>query len=417
MLIAIRDSIKGLGEAWAVDQYACDETSCYARKLGLSEARKGIADMSLILLLLFAMEAIFFESFRYDHSYWYNTTLLALLSLHILVSARVAQDIRSLYLLGTTLLIISGTAIVLLAHKTGTFDLLLFSSVILLYLVVPMVPWGLREALVVLLMIYATFTTSIFTVHPFGSSQIIRSHFDPQTIWALELIMAGAMVISLRMVVRNILLRKSDIRNRFALEQKNMRLMHLSNRDALTGAWNRRFLKNVFEKNATEWRRLGLAFHFAFLDIDDFKPINDQWGHDYGDDVLRCVTHAYTEVLGEDGFFIRMGGDEFALLFIGDDPAGLLSSGLAAVHRRLRPPSGGQEENISISISIGMVSIAPADLAAEGVIYRAADKALYEAKERKGGIAGNLNVVRHALPGGRTAGSVLSDEAASSSIY
>ena len=227
--------------------------------------------------------------------------------------------------------------------------------------------------------------------------------------------MAGAMVISLGMVVRNILVRKSDIRNRFALEQKNARLMHLSNRDALTGAWNRRFLKNVFDNKAAEWRSQGLVYHFAFLDIDNFKPINDRWGHDYGDDVLRCVTHAYTEVLGDAGFFIRMGGDEFALLFTGDDPLGLLSSSLAAVHRRLRSPSGDQAENISISI--GMVSIAPADQAAEDVIYRAADKALYEAKERKGGIAGNLNLVRHAVPEGAGGTAALSGEITSTPIY
>jgi diguanylate cyclase (GGDEF)-like protein len=158
-----------------------------------------------------------------------------------------------------------------------------------------------------------------------------------------------------------------------------------------------------------------LVYHFAFLDIDNFKPINDQWGHDYGDDVLRCVTHAYTEVLSETGFFIRMGGDEFALLFTGDDPVGLLSSGLSAVHRRLRPPSGSQGENISISI--GMVSIAPADGAAEDVIYHAADKALYEAKERKGGIAGDINLVRHALPGGGKAGIALSGDSAVAPIY
>lgn len=415
MLKAIKNSLKRLADAWAVDQYACDETTCYARTLGLPEARKGIADMSIILLLLFAMEAIFFQSFHYERTYWYSTTLLALLSLHILVSVRAARDIRSLYLLGTTLLVVSGTAIVLLAHQTGMFDLVLFSSVILLYLVVPMVPWGLREALIVLVMIYATFTTSIFTVHPFGSGRIIRSQFDPQTIWSLQLIMAGAMVISLGMVVRNILVRKSDIRNRFALEQKNARLMHLSNRDALTGAWNRRFLKNVFDNKAAEWRSQGLVYHFAFLDIDNFKPINDRWGHDYGDDVLRCVTHAYTEVLGDAGFFIRMGGDEFALLFTGDDPLGLLSSSLAAVHRRLRSPSGDQAENISISI--GMVSIAPADQAAEDVIYRAADKALYEAKERKGGIAGNLNLVRHAVPEGAGGTAALSGEIALTPKY
>jgi diguanylate cyclase (GGDEF)-like protein len=200
------------------------------------------------------------------------------------------------------------------------------------------------------------------------------------------------MVISLGMVVRNILVRKSDIRNRFALEQKNKRLTHLSNRDALTGAWNRRFMKNAFDKQTTEWRSRGLGYHFAFLDIDDFKPINDQWGHDFGDDVLRCVTHAFAEVLGEQGFFVRMGGDEFALLFTGDEPERLLSSGLDALHQRLRFPPGSQAQNVSISI--GMVSVSPDNLVAQDLIYHETDKALYEAKERKSGIAGRLNLVK-----------------------
>ena len=415
MLKFIKKPFQQIGDAWAVDQYACDETAGYARKQGLPEARKGIADMSLILLSLFAMEAIFFDAFNYEQSYWYTSTLLALLSLHILISARAAQDTRSLYLLGTTLLIISGTAIVLLAHKTGMFDLVLFSSVILLYLVVPMVPWGLREALVVLAMIYVTFTTSIFALHPFGSGQILRSHFDPQTVWSLQLIMAGAIVISLAMVVRNILVRKSDIRNRFALEQKNKRLMHLSNRDALTGAWNRRFLKNAFDKKASEWRRQGQVYHFAFLDIDNFKPINDQWGHDFGDDVLRCVTHAFTEVLGDDGFFIRMGGDEFALLFTSDDPERLLSSGVHALHRRISLPTGNTELNIAVSL--GMVSVLPDMPVVEDAVYRAADKALYEAKERKAGNARNLNLVRHTLRAGVDADSSNPERVPVTSIY
>ncbi|MEN8207285.1 MAG: GGDEF domain-containing protein [Pseudomonadota bacterium] len=406
MLVAIEKSIKQLGDAWGVYQYACDDTASYARKLGFQEARKGVTDMSLTLLLLFTMESIFFDSFSFQESYWYTTALLALLAFHILLSAQAARDIRSLYLLGTTLLIISGTAIVLLAHKTGMFDLVLFSSVILLYLVVPMVPWGLREALVVLAMIYGTFTVSIFTVHPNSGGQVIRSHFDHQTTWSLQLIMVGAVVISLGMVTRNILVRKSDIRNRFALEQRNKRLMHLSNRDALTGAWNRRFLKNAFEKKTTEWRSHGLAYHFAFLDIDNFKPINDKWGHDFGDDVLRCVTHAYSEVLGEKGFFVRMGGDEFALLFTGDDPEGLLSSGLEAIHRRIRPPTDSYDEKITISI--GMVSTSPDAPASQEVIYRTADKALYEAKERKGVIAGNLNLVIRSLRAGMEADPVAS---------
>ena len=59
-----------------------------------------------------------------------------------------------------TLVIITGTAFVLLAHRTGAFGAVLFSSVVLLFMVIPMVPWGLREASVVTLLVYGVFSAS-----------------------------------------------------------------------------------------------------------------------------------------------------------------------------------------------------------------------------------------------------------------
>ena len=110
-----------------------------------------------------------------------------------------------------------------------------------------------------------------------------------------------------------------------------------------------------------------------------------------------------------------MGGDEFALLFTGDDPEELLAAGVDSVHRRIRPPAGGQM--LKITISIGMVSVPPDNPATEDTIYRAADKALYEAKERKDDIERNLNLVKHTLPDGLVTGSSSSDGVATSSVY
>ena len=383
--------INSLKDAWSATQFPKDEITAYAQVLGVEEARKGIISLSLVLLFLFSMEIMFFYSFEFDRSYLYTASLLALLSGHILISARAVHDTRTLYLLGTVLLMISGTAFVLLTHRTGTMELSVFAGVILLFMVVPIVPWGLREALLVMAIIYGTFSTSFLMEHSHYSAVAEHNHFDAKTVWSVLLVMIGAAVISLGIVGRNIIVRKNDIRNRFTLEQRNNELMRLSNRDPLTGAWNRRFLNNIFNNKAAEWHAAGSMYHFAFLDMDNFKPMNDCCGHDYGDRVLRCLSQSFASGMQDDGFMIRMGGDEFALLFTSDDPEALISSSLAETQKAMGPQK--QSEKLPIGISVGLVSIPPGITASQEDIYHQADTALYRAKERKDLFTGRANVI------------------------
>ena len=342
--------------------------------------------LSLILLGLFCAEGILFNRSGLGTSAVTTCMLLALLSLHILVSARATRDARSLYLLGATLLVISCTAYVLLAHNAGTFSFALFASVTLLFIVVPIVPWGLKEALFVLGLIYGTFTLSTWST---------SQNFDTETLWSLQFIMLGAGAISLSLVARNTRVRKTDIRNRYELEQMNRRMMHLSNKDPLTGAWNRRFLNNVFADKATEWHATDTMFHFAYLDLDDFKPLNDSCGHDFGDEVLRCFSQMFNKAVTNNGFLIRMGGDEFALLFTSDDPQALITNTLDAIQHAIIPPA--RYPKLRIGASAGIASIPPGILLSQETIYRAADAALYSAKERKETPAGHANIVRRIL--------------------
>ena len=383
--------MNNLKDAWSATHFPRDEITHYAQVLGVVEARKGIISLSLVLLFLFSMEIVFFYSFEFDKSYLYTASLLALLSLHILLSARAVHDTRTLYLLGTVLLMISGTAFVLLTHKTGSMELSVFAGVILLFMVVPIVPWGLREALLVMAIIYGTFSTSFLMEHSQHSAFSEHTHFDAKTVWSVLLVMIGAAVISLGIVGRNIIVRKNDIRNRFTLEQRNNELMRLSNRDPLTGAWNRRFLNNIFNKKAAEWHAAGSMYHFAFLDMDNFKPMNDCCGHDYGDRVLRCLSQAFASEMQDDGFMIRMGGDEFALLFTSEDPESMINSSLAATQKAME--SQKQVNKLPISISVGLVSIPPGITASQDDIYRLADVALYRAKDRKDLYTGRANII------------------------
>ncbi len=381
----IRNFFNSLRDAWSVSSYATDSVNLYAQKLVFEEARRGLMLLCLILFGLFAVETLLFTRFGLGRNYIYTGLLLVLLALHVFVSANAIRDARTLYLLGTILLLISGTAFVLLAHQTGAFNLALFSSVALLFMVIPLVPWGLREASLVVVMIYITFTLSILS-----STRV----FEAQTLWSLQLVMIGAGIISLALVTRNTTVRKMDILTRYDLEQANRKMLHLSNKDPLTGAWNRRYLNNSFNDLTRQWHREGLTYHFAFLDLDDFKPINDNFGHDYGDTVLRSVSTIISERLGDQGCLVRMGGDEFALLFHDDNPEALVGGCLEAINKSLAPP--GKYKQMKIGFSMGLVSVSPGMQANQEDIYREADTSLYQAKERKHS-SGNLNLVSRTL--------------------
>ena len=378
--------LKQLREAWCATRFSSEEVALFAHGITLLEARRGVTLMSMVLMWIFGASALLFHFLHYGNHTIYTCTLLSVLSGHIMLSARVTREPATLYMLGTTLLMISGTAFVLLANRSGEFNQVLFSSTALLFMVAPLVPWGLREALLVTSLIYLTFTVSTLASY---------QRFDVETLWSLQFIMLSAGLISLLLVTRNTCVRKADLQTRFDLVKTNRRMSHLSNKDPLTGAWNRRFLKNVFDRRAKEWHAAGKTFHFAYFDLDNFKPINDTCGHEYGDEVLRSISLHFTTALGEDGYLIRMGGDEFALLFTTEAPEQLIDECLRGIRANLRP--AGQCDRLPLGLSVGLVSVPVGVHLPQESIYREADEALYQAKAHKHLLRETANIVNRVL--------------------
>jgi diguanylate cyclase (GGDEF)-like protein len=374
--------INTLKDAWQASAYHSEDLAVFARNVTLNETRRGLVMLSLVLLAIFASGAVLFHYFSFSNYTVYTTCLLAVLAAHVMISANAARDARALYLLGTTLIIISGTAFVLLAQRAGDFNQVLFSSVALLFMVAPLVPWGLREAMMVTGLVYGTFTLStLMSVKP----------FDAETMWSLQFIMVSAGIISLMLVTRNTCIRKEDIRTRFDLEQANRKMLYLSNKDPLTGAWNRRFLKNTFDRFTTGRHSRGESYHFAYVDIDDFKPMNDNCGHDYGDDVLRTLATVFGEAVGDDGYFIRMGGDEFAMLFSADDPQALLNTAWQKFNASMPPRRDCTV--LPVGLSVGLVTAPSGETFTLGDLSREADQVLYQAKDRKEIYRDTVNIV------------------------
>lgn len=288
-----------LADAWSATDFDDPQVADYARERLLGETRTGLAAMSLVMLSLVMAGIPLCLEFGFRNEYLYGYLAVAALALHVHLSVRQVDDLRALHMLGITLLVVSATAFVFIAHETRMFSTLLLSNVVLLFMAVPMMPWGIREALAVTALIYLMLSLSVGGVD---------QRFSPETLYTLQFLMIGAAAISLLLVMRSVHIRRNDLRAHHALEVARENLFELSNRDALTGAWNRRFMhEGAARLQAEHGDEPGACFNLAVIDLDDFKQLNDGWGHDFGDLVLKVVTVSLDGAIGDSGFVFRSG--------------------------------------------------------------------------------------------------------------
>lgn len=167
------------------------------------------------------------------------------------------------------------------------------------------------------------------------------------------------------------------------LEQKNEELQRLSFQDGLTGIPNRRIFDQTL---AGEWKR-GLREHqplgLLLIDIDYFKPYNDNYGHQGGDDCLVQVAQTLRAQLKRGGDMVaRYGGEEFAVILPGTDVEGAarIAQELCEAVAARRMPHAHSAAASYVSVSIGVASVLPGAPEGAAELVAAADAALYEAK-------------------------------------
>ena len=234
---------------------------------------------------------------------------------------------------------------------------------------VPMVPWGIREASIVIAIIYILLTLSTTGMtHRFGADTLI----------VLQFFMLAAAIVSIILVARSVNIRKKDIRTRFNLENTRAHLYELSNTDPLTGSWNRRYLSTATTQLINDFEGKEDVFHYILFDIDNFKTLNDKYGHDFGDNVLKCIGETFINHLNKDGYLIRLGGDEFALLLVHKNPDAFVKSVCAKIEEKCRSFSSA---NVIVSLSYGIASAPLCSETTLSALYLNADKAMYKEKE------------------------------------
>jgi diguanylate cyclase (GGDEF)-like protein/PAS domain S-box-containing protein len=165
-----------------------------------------------------------------------------------------------------------------------------------------------------------------------------------------------------------------------ARKERESRIQHLADHDALTGLLNRRMFDDRLRQALANARRADTIVSLMLVDLDGFKAINDTYGHLTGDYVLRTVARRIQESVRETDTVARLGGDEFVVVLVGqrstEDPAVVAEKMLGAITQPI--PAGGRQLEVGASIGI---SIFPRDGDSTEALLKHADAAMYRVKD------------------------------------
>lgn len=172
------------------------------------------------------------------------------------------------------------------------------------------------------------------------------------------------------------------LRHELALALRNFftqdKLRYIANFDDLTGIYNRRKFKSLLINELQDIGRNKKDKHLVLIDIDDFKSINDSFGHNEGDRALIFLAELLRQNIGHDGIYARMSGDEFVILFNGSIEQ--IHSKMYTIREQFQMRMLGI---VSLNFSYGICSIYPDNNLSMDEIFGIADRNMYKDKKNK----------------------------------
>lgn len=149
-----------------------------------------------------------------------------------------------------------------------------------------------------------------------------------------------------------------------------------ANTDPLTGLANRR---GVLQKMDAAFKR-GQPLALFYIDLDKFKPVNDQYGHEAGDAVLQKVAELFLACVRENDTVARLGGDEFLIVYYGLTDRTLIEERAKKIMEMINEPIWVNDLRVKLGASIG-ITIAPEDGSTVESLMQAADETMYAVKK------------------------------------
>ena len=253
-------------------------------------------------------------------------------------------------------------------------------------------------------LVFSSNFTDVFGRQPKGLLQEVVALVHPNDRWlfdqTLNRVRGGGLVSPIELRIRNqqgqyswysVQFNEPDYKNGIVVnalgklrdidaeKKERQRLLVQSQTDPLTGLLNKSTLEEKIRLELASGQVDRPAAIFM-MDVDDFKIINDQQGHPYGDLVLREVAQRLRKVFGRDDLVGRAGGDEFMAFAYLDEGESPLHRGNQLLQRMMEP-FGSQDNSVQISVSIG-VACCPEDGTKFHDLFLRADSALYRAKKQ-----------------------------------
>jgi len=158
------------------------------------------------------------------------------------------------------------------------------------------------------------------------------------------------------------------------------RLKYLATHDVLTGLPNRNTLYDLMSLSFANADRNKETVAILFVDLDDFKPVNDTYGHHVGDILLRNISKRLTNTLRSGDTISRLGGDEFIIVLTNAENNDALSATIVKIQQEIAKPMEVDGHHISVTSSIG-VSLYPEHSKYAERLINYADQAMYQAKK------------------------------------
>jgi len=167
------------------------------------------------------------------------------------------------------------------------------------------------------------------------------------------------------------------------IRQTEVALQHLATHDTLTDLPNRFLMVDRLHQLLARAKRSSTAFAVLFMDIDRFKEVNDTYGHEFGDLLLRVVAQRLTKNVRQSDTVARIGGDEFVIILETVHQIRETEAVAKNVRRALARPINVQEHAMNVTVSIG-ISFYPENGEDADTLLRTADYAMYLAKKEGG---------------------------------
>jgi len=173
-----------------------------------------------------------------------------------------------------------------------------------------------------------------------------------------------------------------------ATKELSLRMEHMAYHDILTDLPNRAMFQEHLELALARARRQDLGVAVLFLDLDDFKPVNDTHGHEAGDEVLQQMARRIRGAVRETDLVARQGGDEFLVLLADLDLSDaaqvrrVVEDSIARIGEALAEPVRVRKTTLSMQASVGH-ALFPSDAGDARSLMRMADSSMYEHKQHK----------------------------------